>query len=104
MRLIDADALIDTIKTMCCENCNLQQRAIVNSTLNELFPKIIDDEPTIDAEPVRYEQWKIVGEYAVCTGCCGRSGTQYDGVEPIPLMTRFCPHCGARMDGGARNV
>ena len=50
--------------------------------------------------PVRYGRWIDKGRYAVCTECGGRSGIQYDGVEPIPLMTQFCPNCGARMDGG----
>ena len=50
--------------------------------------------------PVRHGRWVNKGEYAVCTECGGRSGTQYDGVEPIPLMTQFCPNCGCRMDGG----
>ena len=51
--------------------------------------------------PVVHGRWIDKGEYAVCTECGGRSGTQYDGVEPIPLMTQFCPNCGAKMDGGA---
>ena len=51
--------------------------------------------------PVRHGRWIDKGEYAVCTECDGRSGTQYDGVEPIPLMTQFCPNCGAIMDEGA---
>lgn len=50
--------------------------------------------------PVVHGRWIDKGEYAVCTECGGRSGTQYDGVEPIPLMTQFCPNCGAKMDGG----
>ena len=50
--------------------------------------------------PVRHGRWIDKGEYAVCTECGGRSGTQYDGVELIPLMTQFCPFCGAIMDGG----
>ena len=50
--------------------------------------------------PVRHGRWIDKGEYAVCTECGGRSGTQYDGVELIPLMTQFCPNCGAIMDGG----
>ena len=54
-----------------------------------------------DVTPVRHGRWIDKGEYAVCTECGGRSGTQYDGVEPIPLMTQFCPNCGAIMDGGA---
>ena len=52
---------------------------------------------------VRHGRWIDKGEYAVCTECGGRSGTQYDGVEPIPLMTQYCPNCGAKMDGGADN-
>ena len=54
-----------------------------------------------DVAPVRHGRWIDKGEYAVCMECGGRSGTQYDGVEPIPLMTQFCPNCGAKMDGGA---
>ena len=53
-----------------------------------------------DVAPVRHGRWIDKGEYAVCTECGGRSGTQYDGVEPIPLMTQFCPNCGCHMDGG----
>ena len=55
--------------------------------------------PASDVAPVRHGQWIDKGEYAVCTECGGRSGTQYDGVEPIPLMTQFCPNCGAKMAG-----
>lgn len=61
----------------------------------------IIDIPAADVAPVRHGRWIDKGEYAVCTECGGRSGTQYDGVEPIPLMTQFCPNCGAKMDGGA---
>ena len=61
----------------------------------------IADIPTADVAPVRHGRWDDKGEYAVCTECDGQSGTQYDGVEPIPLMTQFCPNCGAIMDGGA---
>ena len=55
-----------------------------------------------DVAPVRYGRWIDKGEYAVCMECGGQSGTQYDGVELIPLMTQFCPFCGAIMDGGER--
>ena len=59
--------------------------------------------PAENVAPVRHGRWIDKGEYAVCTECDGRSGTQYDGVEPIPLMTQFCPNCGAKMDGGVDN-
>ena len=50
--------------------------------------------PAADVAPVRHGWWIDKGKYAVCTECGGRSGTQYDGVEPA----RFCPNCGAKMD------
>lgn len=56
--------------------------------------------PAADVAPVQHGRWIDKGEYAVCTECGGRSGTQYDGVETIPLMTQFCQNCGAKMDGG----
>lgn len=59
---------------------------------------MIYEMPAADVAPVRRGRWIYKGEYAVCTECGGRSGTQYDGVEPIPLMTQFCPICGAKMD------
>ena len=60
----------------------------------------IEAAPIVDAVEVVHGRWIDKGEYAVCTECGGRSGTQYDGVEPIPLMTQFCPNCGCHMDGG----
>ena len=54
--------------------------------------------PASDVAPVRHGRWIDKGEYAVCTECDGRSGTQYNGVEPIPLTTQFCHNCGAKMD------
>lgn len=79
-----------------------------NSSYGEGFDRGLDraqrailDAPAADVAPVVHGRWIDKGEYAVCMECRGRSGTQYDGVESIPLMTQFCPNCGAKMDGGA---
>lgn len=66
---------------------------------DKVFASAIINAPAADVAPVVHGRWIDKGEYAVCTECGGRSGTQYDGVEPIPLMTQFCPNCGAKMDG-----
>ena len=63
------------------------------------FQHWVEVQQAADVAPVRHGRWIDKGEYAVCTECGGRSGTQYDGVEPIPLMTQFCPNCGAYMRG-----
>lgn len=86
MRLIDADALIE--------------EALTEGAYGYVDALQIENAPTVDAVQVVHGRWIDKGEYAVCTECGGRSGTQYDGVEPIPLMTQFCPNCGAKMDGG----
>lgn len=56
--------------------------------------------PAIDAEPVRHGQWS---DYKI---------NGYDGLHPVyetqcslcgkytRFTYRYCPHCGARMDGG----
>lgn len=44
-------------------------------------------------------EWIDKGDDAECSICGAHSGTQFDGVEPIPLKTKFCHNCGARMKG-----
>lgn len=44
-------------------------------------------------------EWIDKGEYAECSICGAHSGKQFDGVEPIPLKTPYCPSCGADMRG-----
>ena len=100
-RFIDANNLIEEIREERCYNCRnfKDMKCDYCGTADYIY--MIEDMPAADVAPVRHGQWIDKGEYAVCTECGGRSGTQYDGVEPIPLMTQFCPVCGCRMDGGA---
>lgn len=63
------------------------------------FLDVIETMPAIDAEPVRHGRW---GTYHI---------TGYDGLHPtytVPCSVcayearftyRYCPNCGARMDG-----
>ena len=44
-------------------------------------------------------EWIDKGDYAECSNCGANSGTQFDGVEPVPRKTKFCPNCGAKMKG-----
>lgn len=92
-RFIDAD------------NVRLKGISVFDQNLEILVPlsdvrKSLQMTPTADVAPVVHGRWIDKGEYAVCMECGGRSSTQYNGVEPIPLMTQFCPHCGAKMNGG----
>ena len=44
-------------------------------------------------------EWIDKGTYAECSICGADSGTQFDGVQPVPRITSFCPDCGADMRG-----
>ena len=88
---IDREAAVDAVTGIYYDTPEINLTA-------EKFEAEINGIPAADVAPVRNGRWIDKGEYAVCTECGGRSGTQYDGVEPIPLMTQFCPNCGANME------
>ena len=46
--------------------------------------------PTVDAEPIRHGRWE-------CGGFCSECG-----LDNEERKTAYCPHCGARMDGGEK--
>lgn len=84
MRLIDADALR---MLWLDEDPNLEFE--INTVLDS-----IDEQPTIDAEPVRHGRWEKRDGKTWCS-LCGASNKAY---EPP-----YCPHCGNPMDGGVSN-
>ena len=80
MRLIDADAL-------------KQHYSWWEDDRQKLFDSIIDQQPTVDAVPVRHGKWiddsnGFEGAWDHCSVCGERAIDLYD----------FCPNCGARMD------
>ena len=101
MRLVNADALHDSI-----------DKETYRHTYIEQIHSIIDNAPTIDAEPVKHGEWirleikgvinPLTGKNRTYTGCscCG---------EPIPTDSildcieeeevNFCFGCGAKMKG-----
>ena len=102
-KYIDREALIEWLKRIPLKDLS-DGLGLCRVIMEDDFKKAIKKMPKgiiADVAPVRHGRWIYKGEYAVCTECGGRSGTQYDGVEPIPLRPQFCPNCGARMDATA---
>ena len=93
---IEREATIELLRSLGSRDYRREKGTIQEAIKMVSFPEYT---PSADVAPVRHGRWIDKGEYAVCAECGGRSGTQYDGVEPIPLMTQFCPNCGAKMDG-----
>ena len=104
MRLIDADSLMEAMyhrafetddDTMWQSGCWVRYRAI---------EQVVNEQPTVDAQPVRRGEWIEDVAYYDEDGCpcvitrCNQCG------EPNPV-SKFCPHCGAFMKGvRAENV
>lgn len=89
MRLIDADALKRAFCRNCYETCA--------GHCDDL--QIIDDRPTIEAEPVRRGRWIHDGydfqhgnDWIHCSECGKR------GINVPADLTNYCPNCGALME------
>lgn len=94
MRPIDADRLKETIKKLDAESPDIKTARIVNRTIQEIFPQIIDDEPTIKAERVYAKMvasnWTIKAPLHF-DGKCSRCNS------PVFDTDEYCAECGAKL-------
>lgn len=93
MRLIDANALIKTIKDDHCKGCNKSGCIMCRVCTWMDAMDYIEYAPTIDAQPVKHGHWKhsASGEMYCC----------YCQYVPQWEDDKFCANCGAKMDGDA---
>ena len=92
-RLIDADAFKkENERLLHCDFPYLSE-----TTLEEL----IDEAPTIDAEPVRRGKWIYGNDFHWYTASCNRCGYQRrtDIKADRWNQWNYCPNCGADMRG-----
>ena len=123
-RTIDADAVTSILEEWEEQACDGTENDGSDGTTRVLHPvptttremiDLIADQPTIEAEPVKHGRWvdRYGGKYAnplyECSECKKKPlyrhkvddlGNEYF----IPELSDFCPHCGAKMDGGAENA
>lgn len=63
--------------------------------------KFVNKRPGVDAEPVRHGRWIqviIVPSYHYCSYC--KSTHKMTMSCNKYVLLKYCPNCGARMDGG----
>lgn len=77
----------------------------------EEFAEYLYELPTADVAPVVHGRWEWADDgYCRCSECRQRAPVVYGALiedyqdEPQTVMTYFCPHCGAMMDGGDSDV
>ena len=88
-RLIDANALKAKIET---------HDAVLGGHDRIYICGLIDDSPTIEAEPVRHGWWIDWSMWGESNYQCSECNAE------MKYKTNFCPRCGAKMqDGGAEN-
>lgn len=99
MRLIDADELITILDEELQKDGSLSKALLVG-----FAKQILNDAPTVEAEPVRRGKWKIgeleiIGDdiyggefelqHEICSVC---------GHDNMAWSSNYCPNCGAKMD------
>lgn len=90
MRLIDADVLKEYLG---CDGDNKYSSMIMHEIADR-----IDEQPTIDAIPAMHGRWVFDRpNHYKCSLC----DAMWSGVA---RFMKFCPNCGAKMDGGAEGV
>lgn len=103
MRLIDADALKDTMCTKCA-NGEIIDNECNGSDCSML--REIESAPTIEAEPVRHGRWidppignTKVAKCSLCGFWQRTNGDDKTGKHLIHnAVYRYCAGCGAKMD------
>ena len=88
-RLIDADAAVKTTWKDTGYTDPLNVMTVIRDRLEAL--------PTVDAVPVRHGRWREdTGGYGfwICSHCGFVSEA-----SAADLLYRYCPMCGAKMDG-----
>ena len=94
-RLIDADALkadIEQFNRPLCDDYHMK-----HYVLNQIITDI-ENQPTVDAVPVRHGKWKLIrmednGDgFYTCSNC--DRGDIHSPLVNVP----YCWYCGARMD------
>ena len=118
VRLIDANALITAIQGTASEvakNSPYDQEWFTRLAARQVeILYIIDEQPTVHAVEVVHGHWEYdpngcdwgIGAYR-CSHCGGRNGAlpfNEDAYVYSYACSRYCPCCGAKMDGGVENA
>lgn len=101
--LIRRQDAIDVLATMQ-GRCTSKTALIQNSKIWQQIKDLPSAQPTIDAVEVVHGEWKFIGDSEepqdgvfMCSVC---GGFLYDALIDD---CKYCPHCGAKMDGEVKS-
>ena len=93
-KYIDREALVEWLKRIPLKDLS-DGLGLCRVIMEDDFKKAIKKMPkgiVADVAPVRHGRWK---RYRKNLGECSECG------EVVSVRNNYCPHCGAKMDGGA---
>ena len=101
-RLINADELIEVFRSLALMSGEYQE-SFTNVDGNRSMEiacaeDYVHKAKTIDAEPVKHAHWIIIDQQDANEKPDFRCSSCYC-ISPIWGYTRYCPNCGALMDG-----
>ena len=112
MRLIKLDEKRDLALKAVVYGCNTNKRLAGASFMTgidsgspetisfydalDVIDKMMDD--TVEAEPVKHGRWVKDGDFLICLEC--ESEINIKNSLGVENHKNYCPHCGAKMDGG----
>lgn len=96
------------IRDEVCKDCTYRVRAdgcVYDVLCDKLLVAFIEAEPAADVVPVAHGKWldedfpekmATVHGMAICSVCGELSHKAEHGYN---ILSKYCPHCGAKMDG-----
>ena len=92
-RLIDADLLLENYNL---KNADKRNPEGCDTLMKYEVKDMIEDAPSVDAVPVVYGEWTrqrtLMHDGELWCTNCGKD-------NPVDERLKFCPNCGAKMDG-----
>ena len=86
---------------------NDERCAVTVATAKRLIRHALTTAPAADVAPVVHASWIIQEDWGMDTyytcSACKEDFVTTDGT-PTDNLWNYCPHCGAKMDGGAEDA
>lgn len=95
MRLIDADKMRKDVLDL--QNC---YNGFSDTYDKAMILGLVDEQPTVDVEPVRHGRWiykGVRGRFPVCE-CSVCGNVENADWAVLGDNVNYCPNCGAKMD------
>jgi len=92
MKLVDVDSIQIEIKRP-----RMNGKYLLTEALAKELEKALKELPAVDAVPVRRGKWLLGGKCSECNG-----DAPFYPMASTYYESKYCPHCGAKMDGGEK--